>query len=61
MINEGILSIEELMNFGINYGKITRVDINEIKLLFDEKEGRKIFQKSIDSLKQTLLDTFRLP
>ncbi len=46
MIDESGLSILDLMNFGTNYGETTRIDVNEIKLLFDRKTERKFFQKN---------------
>ncbi len=61
MIDESGLSILDLMNFGTNYGETTRIDVNEIKLLFDRKTERKFFQKKLDQLKHDFIDSFRLP
>lgn len=61
MINEEDLSIEELMNFGINYGSSVDIDIKELKRLFDTKDDKKEFQKNINYVKNVLIEQYRLP
>ena len=47
MINESNLTINELMNFGINYSFPIPLNVNVVECLFDDKYKRKITYKYV--------------
>ncbi len=61
MINESNLTVDELMNFGINYSLPVPLNINELECLFDNKYKRRVFHKRMEELGSDLAERFSLP
>lgn len=61
MIQADELTIDELINYGINYSNMIPININDLKKLFDKKSSRKEFSEAILALQGELIEKFKLP
>ncbi len=61
MINESKLTINELMNFGINYSTPIQLNVDILEYLFDDKYKRRAFHKKMEEIGSDLAERFKLP